>query len=94
MANGVSKNPSHHTDVKNVNLILVKNAPKKVLAKKCFANWKIGYVLEKSGLFGQNFFLLYFLLGQIYIFEISIIDEYFLWTKKSTMQATTQYTIS
>jgi hypothetical protein len=32
MANGVSKNPSFYNDFKNVNLILVKNAPKKVLA--------------------------------------------------------------
>jgi hypothetical protein len=31
MANGASKIPSFHTDFKNVNLILVKSAPQKVL---------------------------------------------------------------
>jgi hypothetical protein len=36
MANGVSKYPSFHTDFKNVNLISVKNAPKKVLAQTLF----------------------------------------------------------
>jgi hypothetical protein len=34
MANGVSKNPSFHTDLENLNLFFVKRAPKKVLAKK------------------------------------------------------------
>jgi hypothetical protein len=34
MANGVSKDPSFHTDFKNVNFILVKSALKKVFARK------------------------------------------------------------
>ncbi len=33
-SNGVSKNPSFHTDFKNVHMTLVKSAPKKVLPKK------------------------------------------------------------
>jgi len=34
MANGASQNPPFHTDFENVNLILVKSAPKKVFAEK------------------------------------------------------------
>ncbi len=34
MANGVSKKPPFQTDFKNVNLILVKSAPKKILSQK------------------------------------------------------------
>jgi hypothetical protein len=34
MAIGVSKNPCFHSDFKNVYLILVKSAPKNVLARK------------------------------------------------------------
>jgi hypothetical protein len=49
MANGVSKNPSFHTDFRNVNLIFVKSAPKNVLGKNCF-------VPEKS-FFWTNLFL-------------------------------------
>jgi hypothetical protein len=37
MANGVSKNPSFHTDFKNVNFIVVKIAPKKLFCP--FENW-------------------------------------------------------
>jgi hypothetical protein len=54
MANGVSKNPSFHTDNINVNLILEKSAPKEVLAKNCFANLKI-VILGKT-FFGCTFY--------------------------------------
>ncbi len=33
-SNGVSKNPSFHTDFKNVHMTLVKSAPKKSFAQK------------------------------------------------------------
>jgi hypothetical protein len=40
-SNGVSKNPTFHTDFKNVHMTLVKSAPKKgyVKKKKFFFNW-------------------------------------------------------
>ncbi len=43
-SNGVSKNPSFHTDFKNVSMTLVKNAPKKSFA-------------QKPIFFGKNLFL-------------------------------------
>ncbi len=38
-SNGLSKNPSFHTDFKNVHMTLVKSAPKKILPKKPIFNW-------------------------------------------------------
>jgi hypothetical protein len=37
-SNGVSKNPSFHTDFKNVNLIFMKIAPKKIASLLGFGN--------------------------------------------------------
>jgi hypothetical protein len=34
MAKGVSRNPSFHTDFKNVNLLLVKKCTQKMLSQK------------------------------------------------------------
>ncbi len=55
MANGISQNSSFHTDFKNVHLIALKVHPKNCLPKKCFANWKIGQVPEKSFFWAKLF---------------------------------------
>jgi hypothetical protein len=41
--NGVLKNPSFHTDFKNVHMTLVKSAPKKSFAQK--TNFSIGKIV-------------------------------------------------
>ncbi len=54
-SNGASKNPSFHTDFKNVHMT-VKSAHKKVLAKRLFyTNWKKIVFLGKT-FFGCTFY--------------------------------------
>jgi hypothetical protein len=67
------KNPSFHTDLKNVNLILVKSAAKKSCSQK--NNIPIEKVSEKS-VFGCIF---HKGKGQLYIFESSIKRRIFLY---------------
>jgi hypothetical protein len=48
-SNGVSKNPSFHTDFKNVHMTLVKSAPKKSFGQKTVLPIEnLSYVLKKS----------------------------------------------
>ncbi len=54
MENGVSNNPSFHTDFKNGNLILLKIAPKKSCAKKLFCQLKIAWS-HINRFIGRNF---------------------------------------
>jgi hypothetical protein len=67
MANGVSKNPSVHTDFKNINLILIKNVPKESFSKKPVLPFeelaKIRFFLGKTS-FGCTFCK-----GEMYVFK-------------------------
>ena len=58
-SNGVSKNPSFHTDFKNVHMTFVKSAPKKSLARKTdflgLSVGKIVFFLAKT-FFGCTFY--------------------------------------
>jgi hypothetical protein len=65
MANGITKNPSFHTDFKNVNLILVKSAPKKVFAKKLFCHLKYWLSPKKSVILGKTFLGALFIKGTV-----------------------------
>ncbi len=53
MSIGASKNPSFRTDFKNVNMTLVKSAPKKTFSKKLFYQLKI--CLKKSVFWAKLF---------------------------------------
>ncbi len=54
MANGLSKNPSLHTDFKSVNLMQEKSAPTKVLEKKILSCQVKSP--KKIGFFGKTSF--------------------------------------
>ncbi len=54
---GVSKNPSFHTDFKNVHMTFVKSAPKKSLSQKTVLPIENLTKSLKNRFFGQNFFL-------------------------------------
>jgi hypothetical protein len=60
MANGISKNPSFHIELKNVNWILVKSAPKENFIQKTPKNWFLG-----KAFWGYTFFQ-----GKLYFFEV------------------------
>ncbi len=106
-SNGASKNPSFHTDLKNVHMT-VKSAHKKVLAKRLFyTNWKklvfwaklfLGALFTKiictffKSIWKDGFFDTPFDLIKEKKFSSHIsVSVYFLWSKKSKMEATTQY---
>ncbi len=55
MANGVSKNPSIHTDFINVNLILVKNAPKESFSKTPVLPFQKLAKFQKNSFLGKSF---------------------------------------
>jgi hypothetical protein len=60
-SNGVSKNPSFHTDFKNVHMTLVKSAPKKSFSQKTILPIKNLPKSYKYKFFGKNFFCVHFL---------------------------------
>ncbi len=77
-SNGVSKNPSFHTDFKNVQMSLVKSASKNFfLPKIYFTNWKFARDLKKKSVFWAKLFLCALFTNVICISEISMKDELF-----------------
>jgi hypothetical protein len=85
MANGVSKDPSFHTDFKNITLILVKSALKKCFSHKIVLPIKYSSQVPEKLFFGQHFFGCTFYEGQMYIFEVSMKRRFFMWVSKNNL---------
>jgi hypothetical protein len=68
LANVVSKNPSIHTDFINVNLILVKNAPKESFSKTPVLLFQKLAKFQKNSFLGKSFFGCTFYKAEIDIF--------------------------
>ncbi len=70
MANGVSKNPSILTDFKNINFIVVKNAPKESFSKKPVLPFEELAKFQKNRFFySKTSFGCTFCKGEMYIFK-------------------------
>ncbi len=80
-SNGASKN-SFHSGFKNVYSIIVKSSPKKVVAKKLFCQFKICQKSQKIRFWGKILFGCTFYEGQMYIFEISMRRQIYLYPNR------------